>query len=79
MRKRRLTRLSNNVTMARQTKKIIDIEVVEENDERVVITVDTDGEIKRMLVDSKKPTRTPRRPYARAWSEKLDRTRKKRF
>ncbi len=66
--------------MARRTKKIIDIEVVEENDERVVITVDTDGEIKRMLVDrNKKPTRMPRRPYARAWSEKLDRTRKKRF
>jgi hypothetical protein len=61
-------------------KRLINIEVVEENDQRVVVTINADGEVKRMPVDpNKNPTRKPRKPYARAWSEKLDRTRKKRF
>jgi hypothetical protein len=61
-------------------KKAVSIQVVEEGDERVLITTYSDGEITRVPVDrAKKPRRKPRKPYARAWSEKLDRTRKKRF
>jgi hypothetical protein len=61
-------------------KRLINIEVIEENDQRVVITIDADGEVKRMPVDrNKKPTRKPRKPFVRVWSEKLDRTRKKRI
>ena len=62
------------------TKKPIHIEIVEENDERVILTVDADGRVRRVPVDgNKKSTRKPRKHYARAWSEKLDRTKKKRF
>ena len=38
-------------------KRPINIEVVEENDQRVVVTINADGEVKRMPVD---PTRNPR-------------------
>ena len=53
------------------TKKPIHIEIVEENDERVILTVDADGRVRRVPVDgNKKSTRKPRKHYARAWSRK---------
>ena len=35
-------------------KRLINIEVVEENDQRVVVTINADGEVKRMPVDPNK-------------------------
>jgi hypothetical protein len=56
------------------------IEVHVEAGSRFIVATFGDGEVVRKLVDpNKKLKRKPRRPYARAYSEKIDRTRKKRF
>jgi hypothetical protein len=61
-------------------KKPISIRVTERAGERVVVATYADGGERRTPVDpSQKPRRKPRKPYARARAEPLDRTRKKRF
>ena len=61
-------------------KKPVSVKVVEEDGVRVVIAIYADGEVKRTRVDpTKKPARKPRKPFARARTEDLDRSRKKRF
>jgi hypothetical protein len=58
----------------------ISIEIVEEAEGRFVVTTFPDGEVVRRLVDPRaKPRKKPRKPYARAYSEKIDKTRKKRY
>jgi hypothetical protein len=61
-------------------RKPISVRVIEEDGARIVVATYAGGDEKRTPVDpSQKPRRKPRKPYARARSEKLDRTRKKRF
>ena len=58
----------------------VSIEVVEEAEGRFVVTTFPDGEVVRRPVDPRaKPRRKPRKPYARAYSEKINKTRKKRY
>ena len=64
----------------RKTRKPLKIEVHDEAIGRFIVATFADGEVVRRLVDpSEKPKRKPRKPYARAYSEKIDRTRRKRF
>jgi hypothetical protein len=54
------------------------IEVVESEGQRVVVAVYADGEVVRKPIDPNvAPRRKPRKPYARAWSDAKDKTRKK--
>jgi hypothetical protein len=54
--------------------------VVDAPEGRVLIATYADGEIVRTIVDpNRKPRRKPRKPFARATVERLDKTRKKRF
>jgi hypothetical protein len=56
------------------------IEVVEEAGERFVIATYADGSFVRKLVDrNERPRRKPRKPIARARTESLDKTRRKRI
>jgi hypothetical protein len=64
----------------RKRRKPVKIEVHDEADGRFIVVTFAEGEVVRKLVDpSEKPRRKPRKPYARAYSEKIDRTRRKRF
>jgi len=59
-------------------RKPLSAEVIQEGGQRFVETIFDDGEIVRTLVDpTKKPTRRPRKPIARA--RVIDYTRKKRI
>lgn len=61
-------------------KKPVNIEETQEGNDRFILTTYDEGQTVRCRVDpNKKPTRKARKPIARAWSEKLDRTKKKRF
>jgi hypothetical protein len=56
------------------------IEVVEAADGRFVQATYPDGEVVRTPIDADaKPRRNPRRPYAKAGLDRMDRTKKKRF
>jgi hypothetical protein len=56
------------------------IEVVEAAGERFVVATYADGSIVRRRVDpNERPRRKPRKPIARARTESLDKTRKKRI
>jgi hypothetical protein len=62
------------------TKKPVSIVVVDEPNGRYVVSTSADGEVMKKLVDPKaKPRRRPRKPYAKATTDLLDKTRKKRF
>jgi hypothetical protein len=64
----------------RRTRKPVTIEVHDEGGERFIVSTFADGEVIRNLVNpAEKPKRKPRKPYARAYSEKIDRTRRKGF
>ena len=64
----------------RRSKKVFNIEVVDDAEGRFVITTLQSGEVIRKQVDLEaKPRRKPRRPYARAYSDKMNKTRKKRY
>jgi hypothetical protein len=61
-------------------RKPVSIEVVQEGEERFVLTTYEDGRMVRCRVDpDRKPTRKPRKPIARAGLQRLDKTRRKRF
>jgi hypothetical protein len=67
-------------THRRRAPKPVSIEVHDEPGGRFVVATFADGEVVRTLVDpDEKPKRKPRKPYARASSKKIDRTRRKRF
>jgi hypothetical protein len=56
------------------------IEVVEAGDGRFVQATYPDGEVVRTPIGADaKPRRKPRRPYAKAGLDRMDRTKKKRF
>jgi hypothetical protein len=68
------------MTFSRMAKKPTSIEVVDDAEGRFVITTLESGEVIRKQVDLEaKPRRKPRRPYARAYSDKMNKTRKKRY
>jgi hypothetical protein len=59
--------------VAVMAKKPVNIEVMEQGGERFVLTTYNDGTVVRCRVDpNKKPTRKPRKPFVRVWSEKRD-------
>jgi hypothetical protein len=60
--------------------KISSIEIVEEGSERVVVTKYKNGDAVRSPVSlTQNPTRKPKRPYARAGFDRMNKTRKKRY
>ena len=61
-------------------RKRIGIELVEEGDERTIVTTFADGEVTRTTVQpDQKPKRKPRRPYARAGLDRFNKTKGKRY
>ena len=60
--------------------KISSIEIVEQGSERVVVTKYENGDAVRSPVSlNQKQARKPKRPYVRAGSERMNKTRKKRY
>jgi hypothetical protein len=60
--------------------KVESIEVIEEGEDRFVVSTYSDGSIVRTLVNNEnRPSRRPRRPRIKLSLDRLDRTRKKRF
>jgi hypothetical protein len=61
-------------------RKPLQIEILETEAGRLVVATYEDGEVIRTPVDpTLKPRRKPRKPYARAKTDWMDHTRKKRF
>jgi hypothetical protein len=54
------------------------VEVIDEGDERVIVTTFADGEVSRTTVQpDQKPRRRPRRPWARAGLDRFNKTKRK--